>query len=124
MIRGTVNTRREAVLCLRVSGPTGTEQEVNAVIDTGFTGSLVLPPATVAALGLARRSGGSAALADGTVRHFDTYGAEVEWDGITRGVVVSAVGTEALVGMGLLDGQELRVEVEPGGAVEIRPLRP
>lgn len=124
MIRGVVNASREAVLRVRVIGPTGTDVEVDAVVDTGFTGSLVLPAATVAALGLARRSGGSAVLADGTVRHFDTYGAEVEWDGLVRGVVASAVGTEALVGMGLLAGHELRVEVEPGGAVEVRPLSP
>jgi predicted aspartyl protease len=78
----------------------------------------------VATLGLVRPSGGSAVLADGTVRHFDTYGADVEWDGSTRGVVVSAVGTEALVGMGLLIGHELRVEVETGGAVEVRPRGP
>jgi clan AA aspartic protease len=94
------------------------------VIDTGFTGSLVLPTATITALGLARRSSGSAMLADGTVRRFDTYGTEVEWGGAVRGVVVSEVGAEALVGMGLLDGHELRVEVKPGGAVEVQPLGP
>jgi clan AA aspartic protease len=124
MIRGTVNARLEAVLRLRVTGPTGIDMEVDAVVDTGFTGSLVLPTTAIGALGLTRRSGGSATLADGTVRHFDTYGAEVEWDGTKRGAVVSAVGTEALIGMMLLDGHELRVEVEVGGMVEVRPLRP
>jgi clan AA aspartic protease len=124
MMRGVVNVRNEAILRLRVIGPKAVHIEVDAVIDTGLTGSLVLPTTVVAAIGLVRRSGGTALLADGTVRQFDTYGADVEWDGSPRGVVVSAVGNEALVGMGLLAGHELRVEVKPGGLVEVRPLGP
>ncbi len=124
MIPGSVNARLEALLRLNVRGPTGIEIEVDALIDTGFTGSLMLPLATVAALGLIKRSGGSAILADGSVRHVDTYGAEVTWDGMSRGVMVSAVGDEALVGMILLAGYRLLVDVEPGGVVEVQPLRP
>ncbi len=60
-------------------------------------------------------------LADGSSIRFETFGAEVEWDG-WRGVVVSAVGNEALVGMGLLAASELRVEAAVGGRVEIQPL--
>ena len=37
-------------------------------------------------------------------------------------VLASAVGNEALVGMRLLAGHELRIAVVPGGAVEITPL--
>jgi clan AA aspartic protease len=95
---------------------------VDAVVDSGFTASLVLSVAVVAALGLARQSGGGAVLADGSVRQFDIYAAEVEWDGGWRPVLVSAVGNEALVGMRLLAGHELRIAVVPGGVVEINPL--
>jgi len=95
---------------------------VDAVVDSGFTASLTLPAAAVAALGLVRQSGGGAVLADGSVRQFDIYAAEVEWDGGWRPVLVSAVGDEVLVGMRLLAGYELRVAVVPGGAVEIKPL--
>lgn len=41
-------------------------------------------------------------LADGSVRHFDVYAAEVEWDGAWRPVLVSALGDEVLLGMRLL----------------------
>jgi clan AA aspartic protease len=123
MIRGTVTAAHEAKLPIRIHGPTGTVAVVDALIDTGFTSSLVLPPALVVRLGLKRRSGGRAALADGTVRRYETFGAEVEWDGIRRGVVVAAVGSEVLVGMGLLAGYEMRMEIEPDGRVEIKPLR-
>ncbi|MFI5461082.1 MAG: clan AA aspartic protease [Isosphaerales bacterium] len=122
MIGGVVNTRHEAVVPLRVRGPSGLELDVDTVIDSGFTASLTLPATTVAALGLARQSGGGAVLADGSVRQFDIYAAEVEWNGGWRPVLVSAIGVEALAGMRLLAGHELRIEVVPGGGVEITPL--
>ena len=121
MIRGVVNARREAVLTLRVVGPVG-EIDVSAVIDTGFTGTLTLPVAVVTKLGLVWSSRGSAILANGTEGEFDLYAAEVEWGGLRRGVLVSAVGTEVLLGMKLLAGHGLWVEVVSGGVVEIRPL--
>ena len=122
MIRGVVNARHEAVARLRVRGPGGAELDFEALIDTGFTGSLTLPSAAVTALGLVRQSGGSVALGDGSVRHFDVYAAEVEWDGNWRPVLVSAIGDEILVGMRLLAGHGLRVAVVPGGPVEISPI--
>ncbi len=122
MIGGVVNARHEAVVRLRVRGPGGSELDVGTVIDSGFTASLTLPIATAAALGLPRQSGGGAVLADGSVRQFDIYAAEVEWDGSWRPVLVSAIGDEALVGMRLLAGHELRIEVVQGGVVEITPL--
>lgn len=122
-MRGSVNARLEAKLRLTVIGPTGIREEIEAVIDTGFTGSLVIPPAIVKALELVRRSGGTAMLADGTSCSYDNFGAEVEWHGNKRGVLVSALGNEALVGMVLLAGHRLTVDVEPGGEVTVQPLR-
>lgn len=122
MIRGVVNTRIEAVIRLPNRGPGGVEVHVDTIIDTGFTASLTLPVNTVAALGLIRQSGGSAILADGSIQQFDIYAAEVEWDGIWRPVLVWAIGTEALLGMRLLAGHQLRIDTVPGGVVEITPL--
>jgi clan AA aspartic protease len=122
MIRGVVNARREAVVRLRVRGPSGGESDVDAIVDSGFTASLTLPATTVTALGLARQSGSSAVLADGSVRQFDVCAAEVAWGGTWRAVLVSAVGNEPLLGMRLLAGHKLVIEVVPGGLVEILPL--
>ena len=61
-------------------------------------------------------------LADGSVQQVDIYAAEIDWDGSWRSVMVAALGDEALVGMRLLAGHELRIAVVPGGAVEITPL--
>ena len=52
MITGTVNANREAIIHLIALGPQGHQQEIEAVIDTGFTGFLTMPPALVAVLGL------------------------------------------------------------------------
>jgi predicted aspartyl protease len=70
MICGTVNVRREAIV--RVRGPGGAEQDVDAVVDSGFTASLTLPATVVATLGLPRQSGGGAVPDDGSVRQFDS----------------------------------------------------
>ena len=120
--RGAVNGRLEAVIALRVRGPAGVEVEVSAVVDTGYTGSLTLPAAVTSSLGLEQRSGGRAVLADGSVRRFDTYAAEVLWGGSWVGVVASALGDETLLGMALVAGRGLWVEAVPGGLVELRPL--
>jgi clan AA aspartic protease len=117
-----VNARRAAVVVHRLRGPSGTELGFDGVVDTGFTSTVTLPAAAIAALGLARQSGGSAVLADGLTRHFDVYAAEVAWDGAWRPVLVSAVGDEVLLGMRLLADHELRIAVKPGGTVEITPL--
>jgi predicted aspartyl protease len=73
-------------------------------------------------LDLVRESSSAAILADGSVREFDICAAEVFWDGQWRQVVVSAVGTQPLLGMRLLAGHKLMVNVVPDGTVEIAPL--
>jgi clan AA aspartic protease len=122
MIHGVVNTRCEAVVRLRVRGPGAVESDVDAIVVSGFTASLTLPTTTVTTLGLARQSGSSAVLADGSISQFDIFAAEVEWGGTWRTVLVSAVGNEVLLGMRLLAGYKLGIEVVPGGLVEILPL--
>jgi clan AA aspartic protease len=120
--RGSVNGQLEPIILLRVCSPAGVELDVPAVVDTGYTGSLALPQTISSKLGLPRLSGGRAVLADGTVRRFDTYAAEVYWGGDWVGVVASAVGDEALLGMSLVAGRSLWLEAVPGGALEFRKL--
>ena len=44
MIERSVNAAYEAVISLSLRGPSGQAQEIDAVIDTGFNGFLILPP--------------------------------------------------------------------------------
>jgi len=122
MITGVVTERREAVIRLRVRGPAGQDQEIEATIDTGFDGWLSLPGSIVAQLGLVWRRRGRALLADGSESVFDIYEATVDWDGQARRVPVDQAETVPLVGMSLLEGYELVVEVRRGGNVIVRTL--
>jgi predicted aspartyl protease len=47
MITGVVNANREATMRLVVTGPDGQQVDTEAIIDTGFTGFLTLPPASM-----------------------------------------------------------------------------
>jgi len=52
VIRGTVSAFREELITLTVRGPAGAEQQVEAVIDTGFDGMLTFPSSVIAPLQL------------------------------------------------------------------------
>jgi len=123
IIRGTVSNKGEANILLQVHGPLGTV-DVSVLIDTGFTGSITLPAAMIASLGLQRRSRGSAYLADGSEQEFNVYTGTISWGDSRREVLVSELGNEPLAGMRLLRNHELRIRVVPGGTVEVSPLTP
>ena len=120
MIEGGVNAAYEAVVSLRLQGPTGHTLEVDAVVDTGFSRFLTLPQSIVTELGLAFIGVNRVGLADDSEVAFDVYAITVSWDGQNRNVVAYAAGTTPLVGMALLRSHSLYVEVEHGGRVAIQ----
>ena len=122
MIEGFVNANHEAVVPLSLRGPEGQTREVDAVIDTGYSGFLTLPAALVADLGLPYVFSSSATLADDTEVGFRVHRATVLWDSSPRNVEADAVGSTPPVGMLLLDGYSLYVEVAAGGPVVIRAV--
>jgi clan AA aspartic protease len=122
MITGTVNSYHEATVRLQLQDASGREQEVEAILDTGFSGSLTLPPSLIAALNLPFRSRGSAILADGSEAHFDIHAATVVWDGIPRNVLVEAADTDPLIGMSLLYGHSIHIQAIDGGRIIIERL--
>ena len=121
MITGLVKSD-EGRIRLKVKGLRGREQEVEAVIDTGYTASLTLPPALINALGLPWRSVERFTLADGSERILDVYLAKDEWDGKTRTILVDEADADPLVGMRLLRGHELKMHVRARGKVTIKRL--
>jgi clan AA aspartic protease len=122
VIVGRVNSDREAVVSLVVQGSQGQTRQIDAVVDTGFTGLLTLPPELIAELDLPLRAQGRAVLGDGREITFDMFKAHVIWDGRTYRIDVDAADTVPLVGMGLLENQELCIQVVLGGSVSIRAL--
>jgi clan AA aspartic protease len=119
MIGGVVNDVLEAIIHVALVGPSGSREEIEAVVDTGFDGYLTLPRATRAALGFPWRRRTRGVLADGSERLFDIYEGAVMWDGRPRRVSVDSAETTPLAGMALLRGNNLLVEVVEGGTVRI-----
>jgi predicted aspartyl protease len=122
MITGMVNAPCEALIPLRVQDANGHEHAIEAVIDTGYTGGLTLPPVLITTLGLTWRGYASAVLGDGNLQQFEVYAATVIRDGQARVVEIDAADTDPLVGMGLLYGYEVRIQAIDGGAVTIEAL--
>jgi clan AA aspartic protease len=118
---GTVRAR-EAHIRIKVRGPNGQREQVEAVIDTGFTGWLTLPPSLISSLGLRWTNKARGLLADGRESFFDVFEAKVYWNRRLLFVRVEEAATTPLVGMSLLDGCKLSMEVRPGGKVSIKPL--
>jgi clan AA aspartic protease len=123
MIVGAMNAQREAIVRLVVVGPGGQERQIEAILDTGYTGSLTLPSAVVSDLGLPFRGRGSVLLGDGSESEFDVHEATVAWAGERRLAAIDVAETEPLLGVGLLLGNALTVQVIVGGEVVLRRLR-
>ncbi|HQU41603.1 MAG: hypothetical protein B7Z73_00530 [Planctomycetia bacterium 21-64-5] len=121
MIIGTVRGR-QPLIRLTIRGFGGRQQEIEAVVDSGYTGWLTLPPTAIAALSLRWQTFGRGVLADGSVSAFDVYQAKVVWDGHLRRVFVDEFNAVPLVGMALLRGYECRMQVRARGKITIKQL--
>ena len=119
-MRGRVSDDgREALLLLTVIGRSGVRAEVEAAVDTGFTGSLCLPLDIVRSLSVPFVGRGVAVLADGSTVETSYHRARVLWHGRERTIQVLVTEGGPLVGMTLLRGSILTVAVSPGGEVTI-----
>lgn len=122
MIRGSVNAYRVATVDLEVQGPAGDRNRIEFVVDTGYDGLLSLHSAFAAELKLQKFATGRGVLADGTETSYDTCEGFVVWNGELRPVIIDVLDSVALLGMGLLEGHELRLEAVLDGSVHITPL--
>jgi clan AA aspartic protease len=123
VISGIVTAHAEAVITLTVRGPEDREEEIEGIIDTGFDGWLSLSHELIVTLGLPWRRRGRALLADGSESVFDIYEATVIWDGVPRRISVDEADTDPLVGMALMNGYELRIQVVNGGMVTLEVIK-
>ena len=120
MIQGVVNDAYEAVISFSLERSSGQPIEIQAVIDTGYSGFLTLPLALIEELGLSSVGRGHAVLANDYEVEFDVYAVTVLWDGQPRFVEADAAGSTPLVGMLLLDRHTLNIDVETGGSVLVQ----
>ena len=122
MIEGAVNAAYEAVVALRLQGPDGRTRDIEAVVDTGYSGFLTLPTALVAELGLPFAYMGQAFLANDSEVDFDVHYVTVLWDDQPRDVEADATGSTPLMGMLLLNMHDLSIQVRNGGRVLIEAI--
>lgn len=122
MMTGRVNARREPMLSVTVRGPTGISRTVDALVDTGFAGELTLQPSLIRVLALPWRSRDYLVLADGSIAWFETYVADIDWNGGTRRVLVQAIDAQPLIGMELILNYDLIIRMLVGGPVSISPI--
>lgn len=121
MMTGTVLDNR-AYVTLLLSG-LGGQGNVEFALDTGFTGVTTLPPAVCKALALPLARYQPSFLADSSSILLEVYIATLQWDGEERDVEVLALEGAPLIGMTLLKGYEVRMQVMDGGLVTIERMQ-
>ena len=111
---GIVDESGRALLRVRLrSRGSSTASEIEAWIDTGFTGELVLPRNQAVSLGLEPCSGTQAILADGSKITVDAYTCEVLWFGVWKEAeVIANNGRFPLLGVGLLRERDLNINYQ------------
>jgi len=122
VIRGTVTADYEPIVRIVVRDAYGQDHEYDAVVDTGFTGWLTLPPDVITALNLSWREWGAAILADGSQILFNVYDASIVWDGQPVTLPVDEADAERLIGMRMMKGYRILIENVAGGLVQIEPI--
>jgi clan AA aspartic protease len=121
MIEGAIR-RGEAVVDLNLTDSVGRLFPISAVVDTGFNGSLTLPAAEIERLALTLVGKRRAFLADASVVELEMYATTIIWNNERRRIVVSLTEGGSLLGMDLLRGSRLTMDVVEGGPVVIEKL--
>ena len=121
MLIGAVRSH-QAWVNVEILDRSGQPHTIEVLLDTGFDGHLKLTSTTIQELELSRSGYRFAELADGTVTRFMSYGSAVLWDGQPRLVTVIEADTESLLGMELLQGSRVTLDVHEGGPVTIDVL--
>jgi clan AA aspartic protease len=123
MITGIVNEEFEPIISISLRDADGNIYTQDAIVDTGFNGWLSLPPYLIDRLNLNWKRRGRAILGDGSECVFNVYEAMIFWDGNLLTIPVDEADSEPLVGMSLMEGYQLVVQVFEGGSIELSKVK-
>ncbi|MBC8142138.1 MAG: clan AA aspartic protease [Armatimonadetes bacterium] len=122
-IHGTVSRLREARVAVTVRGAVGrADQTLDALIDTGYEDYLTLPTNIVAMLDLPFARDQEIQVVGGGLVTLPVYYAVIIFGGKEMAGEVMAADNPPLIGMALLDGYDLHIEVVAGGNVSLTPM--
>lgn len=124
MIVGSVTAQREAVVSVELDGRTLGLFKFEAVLDTGFDGHLSLPSETIQQYALRNLGTALAELADGSEIMLGVYEGDIIWGGETKCVEILESEGGPLVGMAMMDGFRLTMDVVVNGTVQISRISP
>lgn len=123
MTSGHVTETRKPMVPLTILDNQGTPNPIRLILDTGFTGQVLLPEWLVQRLGLTMdRFSHGRPVGDQYIRIPAGF-ATVIWEGIRRNVHVLQLGTEPLLGMDFLWNHRITIDAVPDGTVSVTPLR-
>ncbi len=121
-LRGVMNDQRQPIISITVRGTQSKERTADALLDTGFNGTMVLPPDLILELGLPFWFIRTVVLADGSMHDISNHKGRILWEGVERPIRIAASGDQPLIGMGLLVGYRLQIDAVDGGAVIVEPI--
>ena len=100
----------------------GQFQSIEAIVDTGFNESLTLPTGVIERLGLPPDGPRDAFLANGDPVTLNGWRGTILWQGRRNSILILQADGEPLLGMRLLYGHRVSVDVLEGGEVTIDEL--
>ncbi|MDO8452000.1 MAG: hypothetical protein Q7S76_03980 [bacterium] len=110
ILTGRIDEKNQLWVSMTVGG-LHSKQIIEALIDTGFNGELLLPLQIAIPLGLQLAGAASYRLADGSISQQMLFTANIGWGTTNRPTTVSVVNSgTALIGGGLLHGYVLLVD--------------
>ena len=122
MLTGRVSRELQAWVSVEILARDGQGHPVEFVLDTGFEGDLTLPPSIIRQLELSPAGHQNVLLANGSVDTLQLFAGVALWHGRRRGVEIIESGSEPLLGMGLLLGSRVTLDVRYDGAVVVDAL--
>ena len=122
MTIGYISEQFEPVVPLTIRNDVGVSLDIEAVLDTGYNGSIMLTPPLIAQLGLEKYDTGQTHLADGQLVKTDLFIIRVVWQGNERIVIADSGEGTALVGMAMLQDLRVTMDVRYLGEVSLPPI--
>jgi clan AA aspartic protease len=119
---GAVVDCREPILPLTVIATDGTPVRLSVVVDTGFTDELTLPASAIRDLELPCKGMAEGVLGDGSRFFCDIYRGSLVWHDDVIAVDILETEGDPLLGMKLLTGSRLTMDITDDGQIEIVPL--